>query len=50
MLLTGVKHGAAVNRYHNFDDFPSAVYTLCVVTFGEWVVLLGDLEVNFASM
>jgi hypothetical protein len=40
-----VKYGNAINSYQNFDDFPNAFYSLVVVTFGDWVVLLKDLEI-----
>ena len=36
----GVRHGDVINKYQNFDDFPNAFYSLTVVVYGEWVVLL----------
>ena len=45
----GVKYGNVIGTYQNFDDFPNAFYSLIVVTFGEWVVLLKDLEIASPS-
>ena len=42
---TGVRHGVAVDKYRNFDDFPNSLHTLMSVCFGEWVFILRDLEV-----
>ena len=42
----GVKYGTVLSAHHNFDDFPNAFYSLTVVVYGEWVVLLKDLEVE----
>ena len=48
-LFQDVRHGSALDRYQNFEDFPSAAYTLSVVCFNEWVLLLQDLEVRSCS-
>ena len=44
-VASGVKHGVAIDQYRNFNDFPNSLHTLTTVCFGEWVVLLKDLEV-----